>query len=161
MNLNQLFTEQNKLDQHIYKKHNINPDDIFTEKVWAFITELAECGNEFELYKYWKTNKKMDREKGLIEFVDIVHFSISLLLQCGGEKHDYNKTVPKDINQQFINVTSCAVTLSMTKSKEHAIALLNSVIALGYALGFTETEVLTQYQKKNNINYDRQEANSY
>ena len=159
MNLNFIFPKQKELDNHIYKKHNITKEDVFYKKTWAFISELVECMDEFDgLYKYWKENTKMDKEKGLEEYVDIQHFAHSLAIDCGLDQFTYVRTQSDDIIKLCIGITNNAAVLSVTKDKEQARSLLNSVIQLGYQLGFTEDDVLDAYEDKNKTNYNRQKS---
>lgn len=159
MNLNALFLKQKVLDNHIYEKHNIKKEDIFHKKVWAFISELVECIDEFDaLYKYWKENTKTDKEKGLEEYVDIQHFAHSLAIDCGVEQFEYVKTQTQDIIKLCIGIVNNAAVLSITRDKEQARSLLNSVTQLGYQLGFTEQDVLNAYESKNQVNFDRQDS---
>lgn len=158
MNLNFIFPKQKELDNHIYKKHDIKKEDIFHQKTWAFISELVECMDEFDrLYKYWKENTKMDKEKGLEEYVDIQHFAHSLAIDCGLDQFEYIPTHSQDIVKLCIGIVNNAAVLSVTKDKKQARSLLNNVIKLGYQLGFTEDDVLNAYDDKNEENHARQE----
>lgn len=46
-------------------------------------TELGELSNELEIHKYWKKNKKNDKEKILEEYTDTLMLLISLGINLG------------------------------------------------------------------------------
>src|SRR5690625_1898343 len=95
----------------------------------------------------------------LEEYVDTIHFALSIANDLGYHKHEYIKTQPKDLNDLVIGITNVATVLSMSKDKDHVSSLINNIIALGYQLGFTEKEVIEAYHEKNKENYARQKSN--
>lgn len=158
MNLNVLFEKQAELDQYICEKQNIKTEEIFKKKITAFIVELSELANEIQFFKYWKNEVVVDHQKAVEEYIDVIHFSISLSNDLGIHDFEYNPTEIQDFTTIFIGLTNLATVLSLSKDKEHAKKLLNNVIALGYQLGLTEDRVIEEYNKKNEVNYERQKA---
>lgn len=78
MNLAKLFEEQNKLDAHIIKEKRLEGHDLLQEKIAALVVELGELMNELpETFKYW-SNKKNNYEKALVEYIDALHFFLSI-----------------------------------------------------------------------------------
>ena len=157
MNLNPLFKKQKELDGYIYEKNNVTAKEVFERKIVALLVELGELANELQFFKYWKENISIDRQRAIEEFIDVIHFVIGLAVDLGVEEHEYTEMMPKDLNELFIGIANLATLLSVTKEKEHAKSLLNNIIALGYQLGLDEQTVIEAYNKKNEVNYQRQE----
>src|SRR5699024_283134 len=159
MNLNTLFKKQQHLDEHIVKEKDLRGQDLLNYKLTALSVELGECLNEFpKIFKFW-SNKDNNRENGIEEFVDCVHFAISIANDLGYTSHEYIKTSPKDLNNLYIGLQNVLATLSVSRKERHVQSLLNNLISLGYQLGFTEDDVLNAYEDKNKENHRRQETN--
>lgn len=95
----------------------------------------------------------------LEEFVDTIHFVLSIANDLGVHEHEYIKTQPRDLNELVIGTTNLATIIPMSRSKEHVQTLINNIIAFGYQLGFDEKTVVEAYDKKNAENYKRQNSN--
>ena len=157
MNLNSLFIKQKQLDKYIYEKNNVTAKEIFEKKIVALLVELGELANELQFFKYWKENISIDGQRAIEEYIDVIHFAIGLAVDLGIDEHKYIETQPRDLNKLFIGITNLATVLSTSKEKEYAKSLLNNIIALGYQLGLDEQIVIEAYNKKNEVNYQRQE----
>lgn len=157
MNLNTLFPKQAELDKYIYQKNNVTAEQVFKRKIVAFIEELYELGNELQFFKYWKENINIDRERAKEEYIDVIHFTLSIALDLGVNEHKYIATKYRDLNDVFLGITNLATVISISKDKEHVKSLVNNVISLGYQLGLTEQDIIEAYDKKNEVNYDRQQ----
>ena len=159
MNLKPLFKKQKELDEYIYEKNNVTAEEIFEKKIVAFLDELFELANELQFFKYWKDEIVIDRQRAIEEYIDVIHFTLSIANDLGVHEHKYVKTQPRDLNDLVIGITNLATVISISKDKEHVKSLINNVIALGYQLGLTEETVLSAYDEKNAINYERQNSN--
>src|SRR5690625_3309515 len=80
MNWTTLFSMQKKLDDYIAKSHSLVDEDLFDQKVLALIVELSELANETRSFKFWSMNQSGDREQIVEEFVDGIHFMLSVRL---------------------------------------------------------------------------------
>jgi|SRR5690606_29843426 len=159
MNLNPLFQKQAELDKYIYSHNNVTAKEVFERKIVALLVELGELANELQFFKYWKENTNIDRQRAIEEYIDVIHFTLSIANDLGVHEHKYVKTQPRDLNNLVIGITNLATVISISKDKEHVKSLINNVIALGYQLGLTEETVLAAYDEKNAINYERQNSN--
>lgn len=158
MNINPLFQKQKELDEYIYKKNGVTAEEIYDKKIVAFLAELFELANELQFFKYWKDDIVIDRQRAIEEYIDVIHFTISIANAVGVHEHKYIDTKPRDLNKLFLGITNLATVISVSKSKDHVKSLINNVIALGYQLGLNEEIVLAEYNKKNELNYARQES---
>ena len=84
MKLTKLFTMQEELDSFIQKNRDTN-DDVFQAKGLALLVELAELANETRSFKFWSTKGPSDNEVILEEYVDSIHFLLSLGINLGFE----------------------------------------------------------------------------
>ena len=57
---------------------NGNDKSFLNDRILALFTEVGEFANETESFKYWKENKKDNREKQLEEYLDILFFYLSI-----------------------------------------------------------------------------------
>ncbi|CDQ18252.1 Dimeric dUTPase, all-alpha-NTP-PPase (MazG) superfamily [Halobacillus karajensis] len=157
MNWNFLYDMQRKLDEYIEDQHQIERGDKVEEKVLALLVELGELANETRCFKFW--SKKGPSEKTVIleEYVDGVHFLLSLGLDLG---HRYAFSPLKNsesVTKAFLRVYQCVETMRENRDKESYVAAFSSYLALGRSLGITEQELIEAYEKKNAINFERQD----
>ncbi|AFN65336.1 hypothetical protein WEN_02765 [Mycoplasma wenyonii str. Massachusetts] len=80
MFLSELVEYQKKLDSKVFEiqKPNLDEYHLLVARKTALVSEYFEFLNETKLFKYW-TNKEIELEKLYEEFIDIVHFTLSLL----------------------------------------------------------------------------------
>ena len=83
MNLQQLFTMQRQLDQHIEDKHQLHKEDLVPRKLLALLVEMGELANETRCFKFWSVKPPAEDAVILEEFVDGVHFILSLGIEKG------------------------------------------------------------------------------
>lgn len=152
MNLNDLYPVQKELDNYIGESKNINMEDYKTERKIALQVEFNELLNELPfLFKYW-SNKQMDRSKVLEEYIDNIHFLLSIGNDYGIESHEYKRPNVQDMRTLAIGINNMISRLR----KENYGTLVNHYILLGEKLGFDEKTVKDAYFEKNNTNYERQ-----
>ncbi|AHC39791.1 hypothetical protein OVS_00170 [Mycoplasma ovis str. Michigan] len=80
MLLIELVKYQKQLDSKVLELQKPNLDDyhLLIARKTALVSEYFEFLNETKLFKYW-TNKEIELEKLYEEFIDLVHFTLSLL----------------------------------------------------------------------------------
>lgn len=158
MILKELFELQRKLDQKIIVNHNLQEDFLLKKKILALQVEIGELANETRCFKYW--SKKGPSEKSIIleEYVDCIHFILSI----GIEK--IYEDVLLDIKQnnfsitdQFLNIYIDINDFIVCQSKDHYITLFEDFLSLGISLDFSKEDIINKYLEKNEINHNRQE----
>lgn len=159
MELNELFAVQKILNERIIKEHNLDPKTLSNKKFLALLTELGELANETRCFKYWSTKDPSPRQEILEEYVDCLHFILTLGLDQNFEavKPTY-QTQSLDLTTHFIHLFHAVNTLYSASSMMAYTTLFNAFFALGAELGFTQDEVLSAYMEKNKINHQRQDA---
>lgn len=118
----------------------------------TFETDCSECDGEGDKGIAYTKYPLLE------EYVDLIHFAISVALDFGITEYKHIETKPKDLNQLVLGITNLATIIPMSKEQHHVKSLLNNVITLGYQLGFSEKEVIDAYMDKNKENHKRQEV---
>jgi dimeric dUTPase (all-alpha-NTP-PPase superfamily) len=181
MNLQKLFELQRQLDEHIEREHPRQPgEDRLAKKILALMVELGELANCWRGFKYWSYDQKprtrievvtgqkmvdgviepiVEYKNPLLEeYVDCLHFILSIGLECGLEK--YYKTFhpfisyPDDVAKQFNAVFWFA---NQMEHDDYYEGLVNNFLGLGEMLGFSWQEIEEAYLQKNAVNHQRQE----
>lgn len=148
--IKRILDKQKSLDQLILLNAGISvyPKEEITI---AFNTELGELSNEIPEWKYWKKNKKINKEKQLDELVDCIHFTASLM--------NYNRDLIEsyEINKDCNIVQLLSAIYILAPGRKNVVMVL--LFAIGNKLGFTDEKIEEGYNKKNKINYQRQYNN--
>jgi dimeric dUTPase (all-alpha-NTP-PPase superfamily) len=153
--LEELLEMQRVLDDAIFKEHGIAEYPVENMKL-ALFDELGELLHEFPTkYKHWKKTATDNREKGLEEYVDVLHFALSL--------HNYYDNYYGVVNEkEELEYDKChdSSPLSWRLGKIYQEScnggfLLEYLFDLGNYFGFSWEEIYTTYKKKNAVNYER------
>lgn len=162
--MKELQKKQLELDKFIYESNNINDiESLYDDKIIALDVELSEFMNEVKTFKYWKKNKVMDSNKVIEEACDCLHFILSIandkevilgekrILKLFESIHDLNflYICTKDILWRIIysQVQCDAFNLQL---------LLELLIHILKELGFTYEDLIKEYDRKYEINIQRQ-----
>lgn len=165
MNLAKLYEAQAKLDADIIEKKHLQGRNLLPNKILALNVELGELAQEVQgEWKYWKEHTTRDDERVLDEFVDCLHFALSI----GLEDEDINvNEVPAlvyadDIggivgllNDLFVYVSKYGTSRG-SSTVEYYAELMCALLFLGHMLGFTDDQIEAQYFNKNAVNHERQ-----
>lgn len=158
MNLSKLFEMQKVLDERIETEHpRKRHESRFNKRVIAFIVEMSELLNEKRtLFKFW-SRKKDNNEKALIEFVDGIHFLLSIGLEMGITP-DYLE--PRILDYENIEAqvleTIHAASGMFEVDYEQYERVFELYLGFGSMLGFTPEQIEQAYYQKNEINHARQ-----
>lgn len=157
MDLTGLFSLQRELDDRIRTKHNLKEKNLNGKKILSLHVEIGELANETRCFKYWSTKPPSPKEIILEEYVDCLHFILSL-----GLDYNYDDIIiamnPNEakLTEQFLNLYIDVTDLVVSSSKDHFMTLFEDFLTIGNSLGFTEEEIIESYYKKNEINHTRQ-----
>ncbi|UFT97987.1 dUTP diphosphatase [Radiobacillus kanasensis] len=160
MNWEKLFNMQRELDHHIETKHGLDKKDLFERKILALFVEVGELANETRCFKFWSTKAPSERDVILEEYVDGVHFILSLGLNKG---FTYQSDMDKkqdmsDLTALFNHVFDAISLFKNHATEEHYQQLFNSYLDVGTYLGFDEEATYQAYVAKNEINHSRQNS---
>lgn len=104
MDLKTLFEMQEKLDNTILDKLNdspglfdVKPKDLINQRLLALMVEVGEFANALksEGFKYWSTKPAESRDRLLDEYVDVLHFFLSVGLSLGFNHEDVEEAYRK------------------------------------------------------------------
>ena len=160
MNVTKLFEMQKGLDQHIEEQHQLTETDLFDRKVLALLVELGELANETRCFKFWSLKGPSASQVILEEFVDGIHFILSLGLESGYEdKFELSPYIGQevDLTTQFITIYKVVGEFQASRSFEGFQTLFQSYLYLAALLGFSNSEIEQAYIEKNEVNYQRQQ----
>lgn len=156
---NELLWKQDFLDKIITANHGLQRESLLTDKIIALEVELSEFANEIRFFKFW-SNKGMNREKALTEYVDGLHFFLSIANDL-----DIDFNMSDDINDNDYSVRIC-----YARCKKRVIDLMTAndvkrvwhmafswFWSMGKKVGFSEKEIYKEYEHKYRINIARQE----
>lgn len=159
MTLQEWFAMQHELDRYIEREHELHGEDLFEKKLLALLVEIGELANETRCFKFWSKKPPSPPEDILEEFVDGVHFILSLGLDLGFSDRDISlvsQEANEDLDRSFLKIFRLADNFRQSRSAEDFEELFHQYIILGQTLGFTLDEVQKAYKKKNEVNFDRQ-----
>jgi dimeric dUTPase (all-alpha-NTP-PPase superfamily) len=157
MDFKKLFNLQKQLDTRILNEHNLQGNRYFSQKTLALQVEIGELANETRCFKYWSNKGPSEKQTILEEFVDCLHFILSI-----GLDKNYDDIQPKayddciDVTEQFLSLFVDVNDLLTCGSKDDYKTLFNDFLTLGKILNFSEEDIENAYLRKNNINHDRQ-----
>ena len=159
MNLPKLFEMQKALDQFIEQENNIMKENLLSRKLLALLVELGELANETRCFKFWSKKGPSDKETILEEYVDGVHFLLSIGLELGFDTVVQIKETTsssEDLTNQFLAVYEAFYDLKKEKSLPSYQRAWEEYILLANMLGFSAEEMERAYIEKNEVNYKRQ-----
>lgn len=153
--LGALFKKQRKLDDFVLEQHGIKDEEsLKVHRRLALYDEIAELLNKTRVHKYW-SNKPMEARDDLLEeYVDGWHF----LLMIGNDLQmpPLHEGIDQkdDLVSQF---DAIMFTASIVYSPIGWYCMVSLYKGLGALLGFDwERDILTAYDKKYEINIERQ-----
>lgn len=158
MNLDKLFKLQNNLDERIVKEHNLHNEPLCSKKILALQVEISELANETRCFKFWSKKGPSSKERILEEYVDALHFILSLGLEKKYSDIKLNcKNYISELTEKFNNIYIDINDFVICPSKDNYKTLFEDFLCLGIDLGFNCLEIENAYHSKNTINHTRQD----
>lgn len=161
LNLEKLYETQRELDQRIVEKHKLTEKNFLKDKVLALMVELGELANETRCFKFWSLKGPSESSVILEEYVDGLHFILSIGLDHQLESVNLSLSEKKDatLTDAFLTVFSCIQAFNFEQTEQNYKNLFEEFLNLGEQLGFSTEVIETAYHRKNQINHERQETN--
>lgn len=161
--MRELQLKQMKLDNFIYESNNIlNVEGLLYDKLVALDVELGEFMNEIKSFKYWKKNKLIDKSKVIEEACDCLHFVLSIANDLDiNLSHSLVVTMEQlkanDINTIYRYIKATIWKDIYTDDNYESIRkLVPLLVIILEELGFTYNDLLSEYDRKYEINIKRQ-----
>lgn len=158
MNIETLYEMQKELDARIIREKGLEGQDLLPNTVLALQVEIGELANEWRGFKHWSNDQAPRRERMLEEYVDCLHFFLSLARQLDIPVEKLEHTDSLVVERGTIAVFSGLLSsVGMIRVYESAFNhAWNEFIALGKRLGFSWDEIVAAYMDKNRVNHERQ-----
>ncbi|STO07765.1 MULTISPECIES: dUTP diphosphatase [Exiguobacterium] len=157
MNWTTLFDQQRRLDERIKEEHQLSGNQ-FDERLLALHVELGELANETRSFKFWSTKGPSPQDVILEEYVDGMHFLLSLGLALGYERESFPAgSSYLDATDAFLDVFRKVTNFGLSKTEAMYETLMAAYLELGYTLGFNEELIMMAYMSKNQVNHERQD----
>ena len=157
MQLTHLFNMQRELDSFIQGNREVHTD-VFHEKGLALLVELAELANETRCFKFWSTKGPSDAQVIIEEYVDSIHFLLSLGIEKEFDSLEFWPVgkVSGSLTELFLRTTAVINDFLNKLTLESYESVWIHYGAIANKLGFTNEEIISAYIGKNEENYNRQ-----
>ncbi len=159
INLTILAKNQVQLDNYIFKNNNTTKEKTFDDRVMALLVEIGETANEIRFFKFWSQKKQSPDEVILEEFIDILHFVLSLGLSIGFEEWNLNFKNKMSLQEAFFNLYEATINFKNNNLESEFRKILIYLFTIADCLLFDDLKIFEMYKKKNEINFERQNTN--
>ncbi|SDJ65103.1 dUTP diphosphatase [Salimicrobium halophilum] len=157
MEWQKLYDYQRQLDAYIEEKNNVDRGNIIDQKTLAFYVELGELANETRCFKFWSGKPSSDHETIKEEYVDGLHFLLSLGIETDTYVQSVQTNPSGSMTEAFLTVYQLLEKWKHEKGETAYQKLFDAYISLAETLGITEQEMKEAYLGKHEENYNRQE----
>ncbi len=160
INLEELYSLQKELDLEIAKNHNVTYESTSDKRLLALLVELGEFANETRCFKYWSNKKSSSLDIVLDEYVDGLHFFLSLGIPLNTNKYVYEiKKLDISLTNAIINVYNLISKFSNNRNLDNYIAAFSAYLDIISLLEVTSLDIINAYLKKLDVNHSRQKNN--
>ncbi|WP_408011720.1 dUTP diphosphatase [Pseudalkalibacillus sp. A8] len=161
MELQQMYKMQNELDRRIESERGLEREDLLNEKILALLVEIGELANETRCFKFWSSKPPSTKEVILEEYVDGIHFLLSIGLILPYDVPEYAR-LPEVTNENpvraFLKVYESVTIFENNRDDVNNYnQLMEDYLMIGRILGFTTEEIQKAYLSKNQVNHARQD----
>lgn len=160
MDYDTLFLMQKDLNDTIYKECGLSEKDLEHKQFLALMVEIGEFANETRCFKYWSKKDPSEKWKTLEEYVDILHFILTVGLRYRHHKliKHYSLHIAErtDLTRALICLYESVLDFRKAPSIENYLNLWMQFLSVGKVAGFNENDIYDAYVIKNKVNYERQ-----
>ncbi|MFD2639898.1 dUTP diphosphatase [Piscibacillus salipiscarius] len=159
MKWDSLYKLQKELDDDILMRNSLTREEVFDDKLLALIVEVGELANETRCFKYWSQKGPSEQSVILEEFVDGIHFLLSIGIDYG---YNYNGQLRENsessLTELFHMLYGKINRFKQNPTNMHYQKLMSTYLDVGLKLNFTEDDILHAYLDKNKVNHERQQS---
>ena len=160
VDLSKLYIKQAELDQRIADNHNVTYANTRERRILALLVEIGEFANATRCFKYWSNKKSEPQDIVLDEYVDGLHFFLSLGIDIKVSKKTYNYTKRADnLTKQVLETYRLASLFYKNQDGKSYIKAFQAFINIVPLLKVRWTTIEKAYYKKLGENYSRQDNN--
>lgn len=158
----QLYEIQDILDKRIFENHEVTREETSIRRILALLVEISELANETRCFKFWSTKPASEKKVILEEYVDGIHFLLSLGIDLGITPEEIRCEHPgefSDLTNQFIVVYEKCCFLRNYFCEEMYLDAFEAYLEIANILQFTNEDIVSAYLLKNEENHHRQDTN--
>lgn len=158
----ELYTIQDTLDKRIFEIHGVTREETTIRRILALLVEVSELANETRCFKFWSNKPASEKAVILEEYVDGIHFLLSLGIDLGVMPDEIaSEQLPEDVDltDLFISVYEKSCILRNYFYDEMYLEVFEAYLQIADLLEFTNEDISTAYLAKNKENHHRQDTN--
>ena len=160
IDLSKLYIKQAELDQRIADNHDVTYASTRERRILALLVEIGEFANATRCFKYWSNKKSEPQDIVLDEYVDGLHFFLSLGIDINVSKKTYNYTKKADnLTKQVLETYRLASLFYKNQDEKSYIKAFQAFINIVPLLKVRWSTIEKAYYKKLGENYHRQDTN--
>ena len=160
INLDHLYKKQAELDQRIADNHRVSYATTRPRRTLALLVEIGEFANATRCFKYWSNKSSEAQDIVLDEYVDGLHFFLSLGIDIGVNKKSYNHTKhAENLTEQVLKVYELVAAFYKKQDEKSYVKAFQAFINITPLLKVRWSTVERAYYKKLGENYHRQDTN--
>ena len=160
IDLSSLYAKQAELDARIAENHNVSYATTRERRILALLVEIGEFANATRCFKYWSNKPSEAQDIVLDEYVDGLHFFLSLGIDIKTSKKTYNHTKHADnLTKQILETYRLASIFYKKQDEKSYIKAFQSFLNIPVLLKVRWSTVEKAYYKKLGENYHRQDTN--
>ena len=160
IDLNHLYKKQAELDQRIADNHHVSYASTRHRRILALLVEIGEFANATRCFKYWSNKSSEPPDIVLDEYVDGLHFFLSLGIDINVSKRAYNHTKHADnLTDQILEVYRLASIFLKKQDEKSYVKAFQAFINITPLLKVRWSTIEKAYYKKLGENYSRQDNN--
>ena len=160
IDLANLYQKQAELDQRIADNHHVSYETTRERRILALLVEIGEFANATRCFKYWSNKKSESLDVVLDEYVDGLHFFLSLGIDIKVNRKTYNYTKHADnLTKQVLEVYRLASLFYQKQDEKSYVKAFQAFINIVPLLKVRWSTIEKAYYKKLGENYSRQDHN--
>ena len=160
IDLTNLYQKQAQLDARIAANHHVTYATTRERRILALLVEIGEFANATRCFKYWSNKASEDIAVVLDEYVDGLHFFLSLGIDIKASKSIYHYTKHADnLTKQILETYRLSALFYKNQDEKSYIKAFQSFINIVPLLKVRWSTIEKAYYKKLGENYSRQDHN--
>ncbi len=154
----ELAEKQKELDAFIKDNAgDITDSEYWESRVVALLVELGEVSNEIRFFKFWSKKPASEKEVIIDELVDCLHFAFSLGNTIENDTWVFGMDdMKRPISIIYFDIVEKLTQLRHNKDVQLFRSMLFNLAEIAFYLGYSMEDIQIAYDKKNKVNYERQ-----
>jgi len=148
MNLKTIYEFQKEHEDKLKSKVELQGKLLLSQKLLALQVKLGELANETQCFKFWLAKKSLINRNIIEKYVEVLYTIFSIGIEKGFDETEFSvKKVEYELTKHFLNLFVDLNDFLVSSSKDQYITLIEDVLSLSLALGFTEEDILDIHKK--------------